>query len=1341
MKPVPRIDRFPLPLSSQARRAALRQRHPADLTDPFATDPNADVRDMGKLALRFVGEVDYLFALVDLCAVRCLSPDHHLRIFYVGKVLIACQRVLSGAPTDADRTLTKQYLEAFAAWLLEVVETYPTPRNVAVVLWAAAGDEDPHLPKLHLQQAQVARLLALYGGTLLTAAADELSTQTATSSPPPLPTRAELDTQLDSDSHFHREFATQLGTSVQAVDDTREQSLEAPLERYASQEQPLTPPAPLPSPNLPESVRAPAVGSKTNEADFRVGELILERYEVADVRFGGMGVVYLCYDHENREPVAIKSFQKRFMDNERAVARFEQEALVWIRLEKHPHIVQARLVQNIRNRPHIFLEYISGVEGVGADLRQWIDSRRLTLKDALLFALHIALGMHHATTRLPNLVHRDIKPGNVLVTHDGIAKITDFGLVRSVDVDRLPAAGAIGDADDLRLTRQHVFVGTPPYMAPEQFTNRDVDQRADIYSFGCLLFEMLTGKPPFKAKGANEWRRVHSEQPPEFDPATRAALPSEVCEVVLACLAKQPVDRPSRWLEVVERLAAVYAAHVGELPALATSGSALEARELMDKGYSLTELGRYEEALQAYDAAVAKKPDYAWALARKGRTLRLLNRLEDARACYERALQIQPDYAWGWNGKGIILDRMGDTAGALAAFERACEYNPKDVWHWYNRADMLQKLGRDDEAAAVISRALELNPRHANSWAKLGQMQRLRGEYEAAVVSYETALEHQPDYAWAHNGCGLALKALGRLSEAAEAFERAARHEPNVVWHWYNHAETLVMLGKFNDALYPAQEATRVDPQHSPSWGKLGQILRYLGQYAQALEAYQRAVALDPQFDWAMNGMGLVLEQLDRLEDALACYEQATRINPSREWHWYNRGNALYLLNRFTEALHSFSKALEINPNHARSCALTASALRHLGRLEEAQVAGERAVALDPRYAWAWHEVGLIAEALGQIEKALQAYQAAAQLEPSYPLYVYKQADMLHLLNRFDEALKLLERALRLNPRSPHAWAKKGQVLRRVERYSEALDAYQRALDLDAEYIWAWHGLGVTFSALGRREEAIQAFKQALAIDSSDVWLWYHYADELLTCEYTQEAVDALQEALRVDAHHSESWSKLAQALRMQGRFEDALGAYERALTLKPDFAWAWNGKGLTLRELGQLEEAKQAFTRAIVQDERVISYRINLIVTLLDMEQAEDALKVAENTLLLAADNPNVYARHAQALRRLHRYEEAVLSYDKALALDPYYAWAWNGKGLCLLELGRIDEALYAYHQAVTYDAGDLWFWHNYAEALHLANQHVAALNALQKALEIDPNHLPSQHKQAQIQRELEDL
>jgi tRNA A-37 threonylcarbamoyl transferase component Bud32 len=493
--------------------------------------------------------------------------------------------------------------------------------------------------------------------------------------------------------------------------------LQTSVERDASSE--IRVPA---APSLPRRPSRPA-----SPDEFTVSDVILERYEVADVRRGGMGVVYLCYDREQREPVAIKTFQSKFLENERAVSRFRNEALTWIKLEKHRHVVQARLVQNIANRPHIILEHISGAEGYGPDLRSWIEHNRLDMAQSIEFALHIALGMQHATQKVPGLVHRDLKPANILVTHDAIAKVTDFGLVRSLEmIEDVPADVDDADAQSSDpLTKAGAIVGTAPYMSPEQCQSGQVDVRSDIYSFGCLLFEMLTGHHVFQAKKIPEWLQAHLHQKPMFGSRTARLVPQNLRDLVLVCLEKQPDQRPSAWSVLVEELSVLYEEVTGKPAVLEVTGPALEARELMDKGYSLTELRRPEEALDAYNQAIALKPDYAWAWARKGRTLRLLNRYEEALACYDQAIEIQPRYAFAWTGKGLVLERMRNLEQALACHEMAAQINPLDVWHWCNQADILQAMNRHREAIPLLEKALDIDPQHPNSWAKLGQVYRL----------------------------------------------------------------------------------------------------------------------------------------------------------------------------------------------------------------------------------------------------------------------------------------------------------------------------------------------------------------------------------------------------------------------------------------------------------------------------------------------------------------------------------------------------------------------------------------------------------------------------------------
>ena len=192
-------------------------------------------------------------------------------------------------------------------------------------------------------------------------------------------------------------------------------------------------------------------------------------------------------------------------------------------MEKHRHIVQARRVHPIASRPHLILEHVSGPEGMGVDLRSWISSKRLTTAQSIEFALHIALGMQHATKNVNGLVHRDLKPANILVTHENIAKVTDFGLVRSIESDEIDPKAPQTDRHihpSDRLTHAEVGGGggTYQYMSPEQFQSRAVDLRSDIYSFGMLFYEMLTGKLAFPSRKSKTGIRLISINNPSLKP-------------------------------------------------------------------------------------------------------------------------------------------------------------------------------------------------------------------------------------------------------------------------------------------------------------------------------------------------------------------------------------------------------------------------------------------------------------------------------------------------------------------------------------------------------------------------------------------------------------------------------------------------------------------------------------------------------------------------------------------------------------------------------------------------------------------------------------------------------
>ncbi len=1401
----PQTGRSALLLSGDDARKLLRVPHPLDERDIFATDSDPEIRRLGRLALRR-DDINDRFALGDKCALRALTDENRLLVFYVGKALIAYHRASGHAKNDVDRVTAHRITREFIEWVSYVAQAYPIRRNIAVALWAAADNDQPG-DFSELFNPTVVTKFESNDATRFEDSFEESDTLGGSSTqwipdaalgmllaaylrpsmidPVSMVDENSLDRTLAADvSNANSDDSIvsidALESIVSLFDDplpgaSVPDDLDAPIAPVIDHSQDsfvtftdgegalsasdayafaAADPSLAPNDTLVENQLEKSISSFENDAyrrpfrpsahrtdassdEFNIGDRIDDRYEVADVRRGGMGVVYLCYDHEQRAPLALKTFQARFLENDRAVMRFQQEAFTWIRLEKHRHIVHAQLVQHILGRPYIMLEHISGPEGLEADLRSWIEHKRLTIRNTLEFGLHIALGMQHATQRVPGLVHRDLKPANILVTHDGIAKVTDFGLVRSLDLADVAAIEiekAIARGDDERLTRVGAVIGTAPYLSPEQASGgKEVDLRSDIYSFGCLVFEMLTGKHIFALKNLDDWLKAHKHDQPAFDVTNAAALPPRLQALVMACLEKDRSNRPQDWGAIVDALLPIYVDVTGENPLLEVTGPALEARELMDKGYSLTELGRLDEALQAYDRAIQLQPDYAWAWARKGRTLRLLSRYTEAIVCYDQALLIQPQYAWAHKGKGIVLERLGKPLDALECYRTATDIDPGDVWNWYNQADALHNMGRYDEAIRLLKQALKLDPAHPNSWAKLGQVYRLTHDFPSAIHAYEQAVNLDPSYAWAQNGYGLALKATGSHRDALMAFKRAARYQPDEVWHWYNLTEMLVELNQYDEALQPAQESVRISPDHAFSWAKLGQVQRYLKRYDEALTAYERAIRLQPDYAWAINGKGIVLEQSGRYPEALAAYQEAATLGKGDVWHFYNQGNVLALMGQYAQALPLLVEAVQMNPDHARSWARYGNVLRQVGHYDDAIQAYQHALALNPTYAWAHNELGMTYEVLRRYDEALQAYHLASASEPGDPFYIYQQVDLLMARGDNGGALARLETALKHDPRSSRSWAKHGQALRRLHRHQEALRSYARAIELDPHNAWAWNGRGLVQAAINRHEEALISFKRAAHIDPRDAWYWYNQGDELVALNRHQEALDVLDHALKLNPTHPESWAKLGQALRRLKRDAEALTAYDQSLALSPHYAWAWNGRGLTLETLGRREEAIASYERALAEDQNVIWYYTNQVDLLLEMRREKQALAVIDRALETLPDQAIGWARRGQVMRRLRDYHTAVDSYARALELDPAYAWAWNGRGLAHWALNELEAAAAAYEQAVRYNPNDVWYWHNWGEVLLALADCAGAVEKFERALKLVPTHAPSRQKLVQ--------
>ncbi|MEX2188420.1 MAG: serine/threonine-protein kinase [Pirellulales bacterium] len=304
--------------------------------------------------------------------------------------------------------------------------------------------------------------------------------------------------------------------------------------------------------------------------------LVLGEYIVlSKIGEGGMGAVYRARHRRMDRVVALKVLSRSSTRSKEGVQRFMREARTAGRLS-HPNIVLALDASEDSGRHYLVMEYVEGV-----NLRQIVKRRGpLAVDKALAIARQVAEGL--ACAHAASIIHRDIKPDNVLVGAGGVAKVLDLGLARlNEDAPR----------DFVTLTSAGSIVGTPEFMPPEQAADpRHVDLRADVYSLGCTLYYMLTGKPPFEAESVFEKLMAHRDRPVPSVRAVREDVPLAVDRLVAAMMAKSPADRPQSMGKVIAAIDAATADAVVKAVAARAAASARTSRS-PDKDDESNEIG------------------------------------------------------------------------------------------------------------------------------------------------------------------------------------------------------------------------------------------------------------------------------------------------------------------------------------------------------------------------------------------------------------------------------------------------------------------------------------------------------------------------------------------------------------------------------------------------------------------------------------------------------------------------------------------------------------------------------------------------------------------------------
>ena len=419
---------------------------------------------------------------------------------------------------------------------------------------------------------------------------------------------------------------------------------------------------------------------------------------------GGMGIVYEAVDLNLDRTVAIKVLSPEAVGDEVALQRFLREARAAAKLN-HPNITTIHDIQKVNHTIFIVMEYVSG-----ETLAQIMDLRRLEQEEILSIALQITEGLQEAHRK--NVIHRDVKPENIMISADGHVKIMDFGLAKV--------------RGESRLTKDEFSMGTIDYIAPEQISHEhEVDCHSDIFSFGILLYEMVTGDLPFK--GEHDWAVLYAilnNEPLPID-RTQTEIPPELERLIFKCLQKAPQDRFQSVNEISRELKKITKNFTPSLRATVKKSNKKVLFVLAGLMIGLM------IAFFGIRFMLIKSPVK---LNNQAVELYLRGEIRPATQLLYEVLRKDNGYSSAWSNLGMIYLAHQNYDSTIFCAQNAILYDSTNLSAYFILARALEKSEKLNEALSI---------------------------YQQALQQDSTALS-------AYNGAALALINLGREDEAIE---------------------------------------------------------------------------------------------------------------------------------------------------------------------------------------------------------------------------------------------------------------------------------------------------------------------------------------------------------------------------------------------------------------------------------------------------------------------------------------------------------------------------------------------------------------------------------------------
>lgn len=746
-----------------------------------------------------------------------------------------------------------------------------------------------------------------------------------------------------------------------------------------------------------------------------IGEKFSHYKVVSAIGAGGMGEVFLAADTKLGRQIALKILPEEFAEDAERMRRFVQEAKSASALN-HPNIITIYEIGDAGGTNYIATEFIEG-----KTLSKKLASEPMKLKTVLEISIQIASALDAAHSA--GIVHRDIKPDNVMIRPDGLVKILDFGIAKLTEKQNKAIESE--DATAIKAgTSPGMIIGTANYMSPEQAKGKDVDARTDIFSFGVVLYEMISGKLPFEGETALEMIGAILHKEPK--PLDKTGIPLEIEKIIGKCLRKEAGERyqtindvlndlkdvkqelefqdklertisPEKEEPKTQILQATTGDEIHQTTINETVASKLRSNKLLAVGLAvllLSAIGffgyRYFTANKQIESIavmpfVNESGNADVEYLSDGMTETLIKSLSQlpnlavksrSTVFYYKGKESSPKkIGEELNVQAVLLGRVVQRGDDLKLNLELVNTNTQDVI-WSEQYDRKQSelVSLQNEIAKDVSTKLKLKLSGADET-------RLTKPSTVNPEAYQAYLKGR--YYWNR-------RTAENLKKAIEQFKAATDRDPNYALAYAGLANCYVLLPEYAgtptgetlpQARVYAERAVTIDDQLSDPHASLGYVNIQTWQWAEAEREFKQAIELNPNYATAYHWYSLLLKALGRFDEAAVMIRRAQEIDPLSSVIGVNISEIYQIQNDHQASIENSLKVIELDPNYADAHNTLGLSYLKQGLEREAIANFEKAVELSNKAGRTLADLGY---GYGVTGKRAEAIVIVKELEEKY---------------------------------------------------------------------------------------------------------------------------------------------------------------------------------------------------------------------------------------------------------------------------------------------------------------------------------------------------------------------